>query len=302
MAPIDLNLLRTFATVYEAGSFSAAAKRLGVPRSTVSRAITALEAHVGEPLVHRTTRTMAISEAGVQLFDRIAPAIGGLATALADLPRPVDDEPRGLVRVTATADLAAAVLAEAAVRFTARYPQTQVELRLTASVVDLVRDGVDLALRIVKRRLPDSALIARRVGALVFQLFAAPSYLARHGTPRATAELAAHDWIGFHGVAPTFVAPLRQRGFVPGGRIVCDDMFIVRELLRRGGGIGGMPSFLADDDLASGALVRVLPRFTMTSAAVYLVHAARRPLPTRVTAFRDLVGELLRQRPLERIS
>jgi len=296
MAPIDLNLLRVFSTVYGAGSFTAAARKLGVPRSTVSRAIAALEDHVGDELIHRTTRAMSVSDAGKLLFDRIAPSLGGLEAALGDLPARPDDEPTGVVRVTATPDIGATVLAEAAVRFTARYPRAEVELMMTANLLDL-RDGCDLALRVARARLPDSRLIARKVGAVAFHLFASPTYLARRGVPRSPAEIADHDWIGLGGTVPkAFDAAMRKRGV--GGRIVCDDTFVVRELVRRGGGIAGMPSFMADDDLRAGTLVRVIPKFTLTSGTVYLVHAARRHLPARLTAFRDLVLELLRQRPL----
>jgi len=300
MAPIDLNLLRVFSTVYQAGSFTAAARKLGVPRSTVSRAIAALEDHVGDELVHRTTRSMSISDEGKLLFDRIAPSLGGLEAALADLPTRPDDEPTGIVRVTSTPDIGASILAEAAVRFTARYPRAGVELMMTAALLDL-RDGCDLALRVAQARLPDSGLIARKVGAVAFHLFASPTYLARRGGPRSPAELAEHDWIGFAGAVPrAFETAMSKRG--AGGRIACDDMFLIRELARQGGGIAGMPSFLADADLRAGTLVRVIPKFTLTSGTVYLVHAARRHLPSRLTAFRDLILEILRQRPLAPIE
>jgi DNA-binding transcriptional LysR family regulator len=243
---------------------------------------------------------MSISAEGKLLFDRIAPSLGGLETALDDMPARADDELAGVVRATATPDIGASVLAEAAVRFTARYPRAQVDLVMTATVLDLVRDGCDLALRIAKTRLPDSRLIARKVGTLAFQLFASPTYLARRGMPRTTSDIADHDWIGFQGVAPeAFGVAIAKRGLgTLGGRIVCDDMSVLRELARRGGGITGIPSYFADDDLRAGTLVRVLPKFTLMSASVYLIHPVRRHLPARVTAFRDLVLELLRQRPL----
>jgi DNA-binding transcriptional LysR family regulator len=295
MAPIDLNLLRVFSRVYRAGSFTAAASQLGVPRSTISRAIAALEDRLGDELVHRTTRTMSISQEGKALFDRIAPLLAGLEAALDDLPAGEADEPSGTVRVTSTPDIAATVLAEAAVRYAARFPRTQVDLIVTPAVVDLVRD-CDLALRVATVRLPDSRLVARKVGAVAFQWFASPTYLARRGTPKVAADVADHAWIGLRGVPPKPTA--RERSQAAGARILCNDVFLVRELVRQGGGIGGMPSFFADDDLRAGTLVRVLPKVTLTRASIYLVHAARRHLPARLTAFRDLVLELLRQRPL----
>jgi DNA-binding transcriptional LysR family regulator len=297
MAPIDLNLLRAFTALYEAGSFTRAAARLGVPRSTVSRAIAALEDQLGEQLVHRTTRTLAISAEGKELYDRVAHKLEALATALADRPER-RDEPSGALKLTATPDLGAAVLAEAAVRFTTRYPRTQIELVLTPAVIDLVRDGFDFALRIVRRQLPDSGLLAQKVGALEFRLFAAPSYVARRGAPRTTRELVDHDWVGFKGVAPVAPSDVAGRRRLTEGRIVCDDAFVLRDLVRRGGGIGAMPSFLADDDLQAGTLVAVLPKLALVRAAIYLISPARKHAPARATAFRALLLEMLRQRPL----
>jgi DNA-binding transcriptional LysR family regulator len=295
MAPIDLNLLRVFATVYRAGSFTAAATELGVPRSTVSRAIAALEDRIGDELVHRTTRTMSISDEGKALFDRIAPSLGGLEAALDDLPVRAGDEPSGTVRVTSTPDIGASLLAEAAVRFTARFPRAQVELMMTPAVLDLVRD-CDLALRVVRSRLPDSRLVARKVGAVVFHWFASPTYLARRGPPRSPGE-AGHEWIALRGMIFDVNSAVDPRQTTE-GRLLCNDIFLVRELGRRGGGIAGLPSYFAEDDLRAGTLIRVLPKATLLRASLYLVHAARRHLPPRLTAFRDLLIEILRQRPL----
>lgn len=296
MAPIDLNLLRVFTTVYEAGSFTRAADKLGVPRSTVSRAISALEDQLGEELVHRTTRTMAISAEGKELFDRISPQLAALQTALAERPER-RDEPSGKLRITSMPDLAATVLAEAVVRFTARYPRTQIELVMTPRVVDLVRDGFDFALRIVKQRLPDSSLVAQKVGVLEFKLFAAPSYLARRGTPRTLADLEHHEWVGFQGVMPA-PGTLDRRLRMADGRILVDDVFVLRELVRLGGGIGAMPSFISDADLQAGTLAPVLPRLALARATIYLVSPARKHVASRATAFRALLFELLRQRPI----
>ncbi len=293
MAPIDLNLLRAFTALYETGSFTNAAKRLGVPRSTISRAIAALEEQLGEELVHRTTRIVSISTEGKELFDRVSPSLTSLDAALAD--RPEHDEPTGLLRITATQDLSAALLAEATVRFTLRYPRTQVELIATTEMLDLTRDGIDCAIRIVKGRMPDSTNVVQRLGVFTWQLFAAPAYLARRGVPRSAKDLGDHDWMGFKGVTP---APNRSSDRLGEGRIVSDDVFVARELLRHGGGIGGLPVFLAAEDLQTGMLVSVLPKVTLISAPVYLVRPARKHVASRVTAFRQLLLELLRQRPL----
>jgi len=287
-APIDLNLLRTFAVAHETGSFSAAAKRLRVPRSTVSRAVTALEEATGALLFHRTTRKVTSTRAGAALFDRIEPWLVRLEAAARDIPE-ASRLPGGTLRITAPADLGEVLLAEAVARYGARYPDTRVEVALGPRVVDLAKEGFDMALRFARGPLPGAGFVTRRLGKVAFALFASPVYLARRGTPRALAELASHDVVAIGGAS----------GALPGKpRVVCDDKAYARALLRAGGGIGLLPTYLAADDVADGRLVRVLPSHEVESGAVYLVLPSNRHVPSRVTAFRDLLEELLRRTPL----
>lgn len=298
MATIDLNLLRAFVTVYETGSFSSAADRLGVPRSTVSRAVAALEESLGIVLFHRTTRKVSASTAGVALYDRVVPSLAALEASLMDLPER-KDAPSGLLRVTSTADLGTMVLAEAVTRFTARYPGTQVEVHLTSKIVDLVRDGFDLALRVSGSSLRDSALVARKVGTLEIRLYASPAYLARRGAPRSLEELKNHDWVGFQGAPPALLTGAGSKAAVDAvPRVTANDMFFVREVLKTGAGVGALPSFMADAEVAAGTLARVMPHWLARTGTVYLVHPGRKHLPRKLTAFRELLTEMLRQRPL----
>jgi len=298
MATIDLNLIRAFVAVRDTGNFSAAAARLGVPRSTVSRAIATLEGTVGARLFHRTTRKVSTSTAGAALYDRVAPSLLALEGSLADLPER-EELPSGTLRVTSTVDLGGAVLAEAASRYTARYPGTQIDVHLGNEVVDMVRDGIDLALRVSALPLRDSSLVAQKVGQLRIQLYAAPSYLLRKGTPRAAKDLSLHEWVAYRGGQQALLGT--QLSKILGDarrRIVGDDMSFIREALKAGGGIGTLPSFIADPEVTAGTLVRVLPRWKGQTSTVYVVQASRKNTPPKVTAFRDLVGEILRQRPL----
>ncbi len=300
MEPIDLNLIRSFIYVHERGGFSAAAERLGVPRSTVSRAVASLEEATDLRLFHRTTRSVAISSAGQAFYERVAPAFRALEASLSELPEQ-QEEPQGLLRITTTIDIGAVVLAELAARLTLRYPKLQIDARLSNTVVDLVGEGFDLALRVsLKPELPDSAMTAQRVGQIVTRLYAAPSYLARRGSPQKPEDLETHEAVSYGQSVSTL--ELRQdarkaRVTLP-ARIVSSDMFFVRAATRAGAGIAALPSFLADADVADGSLVRVLPRWSGVPSMLWLVQPSRQHLPRKVAVFRELLLEMLQQRPL----
>jgi DNA-binding transcriptional LysR family regulator len=299
MATMDLNLLRAFLAVAETSSFSAAARKLGVPKSSVSRAVAALEEQMNVRLLHRTTRHVAPTTAGRALHDRVAPLLASLESAVCGLPE-LEDQPSGRLRVTTTVDFGSAVLGEIVARFVEAHPAVFVDLRLTSGIVDLVAEGFDLALRFGSRTLPDSSLNARRAGTVRLQLFASPDYLARAGTPRRAEDLAEHQWVAFRRETP-----LRLEG--PGGaslkveqrgRILCDDMSFVRTAVRAGAGVGLLPTFLAAEDVEAGALVRVLPKWDTRSGTLWLVSPHTRHVPRKVSAFRDFVIAALATRPV----
>jgi DNA-binding transcriptional LysR family regulator len=289
MAPIDLNDLRAFLDVHETGSFSLAAKRAGVPRSTVSRAVAGLERSLRVQLFYRSTRRVSTTAAGQALFERVSAPLAQLQGALEQLPERTE-EPAGLLRVTSTVDVGMVLLSEAAARFTARYPRASVELHLDNQVTDLVGGGFDLALRILAKPMRDSTLIAKKLGTLAIGLYAAPAYLASRGTPRRTKDLAEHAIVAFGRV--------RSLALGKAPRVVCNDMLVAREILRNGTGIGALPSFLAAGDLASGTLVRVIPSWDLRTGIIYLVMPARTHVAPKVQAFRAQLDDVLRQRPL----
>jgi DNA-binding transcriptional LysR family regulator len=292
---MSLDLLAVFEAVARTKSFSAAARELGLPKSSVSRAVARLEADLRAQLLFRTTRQVSLSPAGTALYDRVTPLLASLRTALADVPER-EEEPSGTLRVTAPVDLGVLFLAEVMTRYTARHPAVSVDLHLTGRVVDLVAEGFDVALR-VATKLADSSLVARRAAPIVLRLFASPLYLARRGTPRSEGELDGHDWVVFRsGPQRLQVAASRRAPAPPQGRIVCDDLLFVRDAVRAGAGIGLLPAFMADADAASGALVRLLPRFEQPAGHLHIVTRPARHVPRKVTAFRDLVLELLRPR------
>ncbi|WP_437810066.1 LysR substrate-binding domain-containing protein [Sorangium sp. So ce1078] len=290
---MDLNHLSVFAAVAESASFTAAARRLGVPKSTVSRGIASLEASLGVRLLQRTTRSVALTTAGQALVDRLGSRLRALTEAIEGLPE-LADEPSGSLRLTATADFGTEVLAEILAGFCRRYPRITVEMHLSTRPVDLVKEGYDAAFRFLGKKPRDSTLIARKVGDLHMQFYASPAYLAARGTPRTLDDLAEHDGVALAGTSPfARDEPSRARARLR-VRLVADDGFFAREAVRHGVGIGLFPAFLVQQDVLAGALVRVLPRWTMPMGGVFLVFPSGQHLPKKTVALRDHVVEALR--------
>jgi DNA-binding transcriptional LysR family regulator len=292
---MDLNLLTVFEAVARTSSFSVAARELGIPKSSTSRRLARLEDALGVQLVFRTTRQVSLSPAGTALYDRLTPLLRSLKAALGEVPER-EEAPSGTLKITAPVDLGVLFLAEVVTRYTDRYPAVDVDLHLTGRVVDLVAEGFDVALR-VAARLQDSTLVVRRAAPILFHLFASPLYLARRGTPRNESDLAEHDWVQFRGgpqnVRVTGPGPV---GATRRPRISCDDLLFVRDAVRSGAGVGLLPTFVAEPEVLAGRLVRILPRFERPAGHLHVVTPAAKHVPRKVTAFRDLVLEMLRPR------
>ncbi|MBX3261822.1 MAG: LysR family transcriptional regulator [Labilithrix sp.] len=293
----SLDDLAVFVAVGETLGISAAAARLRVPKSSVSRALARLEDAMGARLVHRTTRRLSLSTAGAELLERAGPMVATLGETLR-AAHEAEEAPAGRLRITCTVDFGATVLAEIVTRFMARHPRVEVDVVLSNSVVDLVRHGVDLAIRFSPKRLRDSSLVAKRIGSLTTMLVASPAYLKRRGAPRSPRDLAEHDWVTYSGVASIVLeAPEGAASLAARGRLRCDDMFFARAASRAGAGIVALPAFLAEEDVAAGLLVPVLPRWRASRGAMWLVSPASRNVPAKVTAFSAfLVEELTRAR------
>jgi DNA-binding transcriptional LysR family regulator len=245
---------------------------------------------MGTQLVHRTTRRFALSAAGEALLERAAPLVQSLGEVVSSAHEP-QDVVAGRIRITTTVDFATTVLARLVTQFVTQYPRVSVDVHASNGIVDLVRGRFDLAVRFsAKARLRDSSLVARRIGTLTTQLVASPRYLARRPAPRNARELADHEWVTYVGVESLLVEiPEAAGAMAARGRVRCDDMFFAREAARAGAGIAALPSFLAKEDLASGALVPILPRRSASPAAVWLVQPPARNVPARVKVFAELL-------------
>lgn len=286
---MDLNQLPLFVAVAESGSISEAARRLAVPKSTVSRSIARLEASLGVELFHRTTRQVRLTSAGQAFFEKAKPVVTLAREATESLPER-DEAPSGTLRVTVPVDFGLTLFPAITALFVARYPAVRLDVHLTNQQQDLISGSFDVALRITSR-LKDSSLVARKLSPVSFRLYATPGFLARNGTPRSIDELARLERIAFRGAERFFPK-------LPPPRIETDDLMFAWRCIREGLGVGALPTFVPTPDLASGALVHVLPRWTQEAGTLSFVHPAARRLPRKVTAFRDLLLDFLRQRPL----
>lgn len=289
-----LGRVAAFVAVVEAGSFTAAADEMGVPKSSVSRSVTRLEEELGVRLLQRTTRQLHLTDAGSAFYQKARNALAALeeaALTAADLGH----EPRGTVRLTAPSDLGE-LLAEPLARFVREHPQIELDLVLTPRLVDLVREGFDMALR--ASRLKDSSLVARRLGAFADGLYAAPSYLKRHGVPATLADLARHECLLFRARGGRATWTLRrgksEEHVDVRGSISADDLTFIVHAAEAGAGIAFLPHVVVARPVAARRLVRVLPDYCVSRSDLSLVLPTGRHIPARVALLRDFLIEALR--------
>ncbi len=291
---VDLNRVAVFLRVVEAQSFTAAAEALGLPKSSVSRSVARLEESLGVQLLQRTTRALQLTEAGRVYFEEASRALSSLEQAHETLSQ-LDGRAQGAVRITAPVDLGAQVLAPLAARFTRRTPGITLEFVLTGKLLNLVDDGVDLAVRAGTLR--DSSLISRRVNGLEPWLFASPAYVDARGTPGSVQQLADHDCVLFRPrrghqewvlTGPDGVSRITARG-----PVAADDFMFLREAVLAGAGIGLLPALHCAEEVARGRLVRLLSTYTGPSAPLHVVWPASRHVPRRVVLVREWLVKAL---------
>jgi DNA-binding transcriptional LysR family regulator len=218
--------------------------------------------------------------------------LSALHRSIGNLPA-LEQELSGRLRVTMALDVEA-VLAEVVERFVTRHPRVELELRLSNSYVDLVAEGMDLGLRFATRRLRDSSLRAKKLCPSVVHLYASPSYLVRRGEPRTPRDLDQHEWIVYR-AATQFRLQSADRSVqvVTRGRIACDDMGFVRAAVGRGLGLGYLSPHFANNEVAAGRLVRVLPQWSCHISDLWAVWPGGHKLPRNATAFLGVLRETL---------
>lgn len=298
-ATLDLNHVSTFVRVIETGSFTAAARAMGLPKSSVSRRISALETSLRVRLLQRGGRKLVLTEAGRLYFERARAALGGLADANAVVTH-MSQEIAGPIRFTMGGDntgLIPSLMNE----FLGRYPKVQLEVVLTARRVDLVAEGFDLAFRVGP--LGDPSLVVRRLGRTDQGLFASRAYLRRAGTPRRVSELSRHRFVLF-GESPErehlrLTGPQGEETVKVHGPLVIHEMSFAADAVAAGGGIGLVPgayrAFAMRGGLRSSRwdLVRVLPAYRAAGSEVSLVSPPKLYEPTRIALLRDFLADRL---------
>lgn len=293
----DLNDMVLFTEVVQRGGFSAAARHLGMPPSRVSRRLSRLEAEVGVRLLQRTTRSLSLTPAG-EVFLRHCQAMRDEAEAAYAAVAQVQQEPRGLVRISCPVTLAHTVLSTVFAQFLIRYPQVELEVEVSNRVVDPVADGIDVALR-VRSTLSDSAsYIVKRLDETGAILVAQPELLARFDPVRGPADLVK---------LPTVAMSARQGQnewelYGPEGacltlthrpRYMASDLLTLREGVEQGIGVGILPDYMCCDALRAGRLVQVLPQWAPLPGIIHAVFASRRGMAPAVRHFLDYLGEQL---------
>lgn len=304
---LDLNALRVFERVAALRSFAAAARSLGMPKSSVSRAIARLESDLSIRLLQRSTREVTLTQAGQALQERCLEILGGVNEAM-DYLGSLGAAPRGKLRITSGVGFGINVLSDVLPAFVDRYPDIDVTLDLTSRQEDLIAESVDVAIRLGP--MGDSGLVATRLGSMRRYLCAAPAYLERRPAPRSIDDL--NDAQAIEMPAPdgrnrswSFTKGSRTAKVDPHIRVCVNEALTIHRLVLRGAGVGIVSGYLCAPDIAAGRLVRLLPDWTPPPVDVSLVFPSRREIAPSVRAFADFMkaasvpGETWQADPLD---
>ena len=296
---VDLDRMRTFVRVAERGSLSAVARETGSGQSTITRHLNDLEAALGVALLSRTTRQVALTQEGERYYARCVQILR-LAEQAVEEARGARGAAAGMIRLSCTAAFGVLHVSRLIFAFQDQYPDIGIDLSLTDERIDLVREGVDIALRLGP--LADSAMKLRAIGMSERLLVAAPSYLEGKGAPERPSDLAGHEGIRMSNVTGSDVlvleAPSGERDAIPfEGRLRIDHGLAARQALLAGRGLAPAHRWLVDDLLDSGALRQILPNYRLPGAPLNMLIAPERAAITRVRLLADFLVEAAREVP-----
>lgn len=286
--------IEAYVEVVRQGSFSAAADKLGVSPSHISRRVAELESHLGTPLIYRTTRSIRLSEAGERYYDQCNHLLQGFLSAEAQISRE-QQQLTGLIRLTCAATFGERFIAPLLPAFLQRYPQLEIDLHLSNRRVDLIREGYDLAIRLGTMK--DSSLLARRLCQRQEYLCASPAYLDRHPVPHTLGELSQHNCLLGTNPFWLFQQQGHRREFRPQGNWRSNSGPAVLEAVKAGLGIAQLPDYYVEPELRQGRLVSLLEQYRYPYSGVWLVYPKMgRELP-RLTLLCDYLIEAFETLP-----
>jgi DNA-binding transcriptional LysR family regulator len=284
--------MNMFVRVVETGSFSAVAKELNSTQPTVSKNIAELESWLGAKLLNRSTRSLRLTETGADYYERCVAILQDVEDAEQNVGV-LQTQPRGLVRVTAAVAFGRLHVVPRLAGFYEMYPEIRVDISLNDRVVDLVEEGIDIAIRMDS--LQDSNLIARKVCASPTVTVATPTYLKHHGMPVHPRDLKEHNYIVYTDVGQrdqtTFAEDGTPLHIKVSGNLQSNNSEVMRAALLSGLGISRVPRWLVGDELATGTLVEVLGEFQPGPTGIHLVYSPGRHLPSRMRSFMDYFAD-----------
>jgi DNA-binding transcriptional LysR family regulator len=291
-----LSVMHAFRRIVERGSFARAAEDLGVSPALLSREIKLLEESLGATLLTRTTRSMSLTDAG-QLYLDEAVGILDAVTQVETRIREGAGAVRGHLRVNASSSFGQTVIAPILPAFFDAYPDLRFTLSMDDRVVDMVEGGFDVSIRI-RAAMPDSALVARKIGTMRQRVFASPRYLESAGIPQSPEDIAGHKIVGFlladHLTSWSLTGPAGISTIVVDPAVRVGNSLVLRDLLIAAQGIGTLPDFVSNAPEARGDLVRVLPDWELPAPEIFAVTASRLGMVAKVTAFLDHLRAALR--------
>jgi DNA-binding transcriptional LysR family regulator len=293
-----LDAMNAFAKVVAAGSYAEAARRLGLTRSAVSKAVMELEQLLGARLLDRTTRRVTPTEAGSAYYERCVSILADVEETELQISR-LHDEPRGILKINAPMSFGILYLGEAVAEFMRSYPELRIELTLNDRFIDPLEEGVDVTVRI--GTLSDSSLIARRLAPARLSLVASPEYLARAGLPANPEDLAQHKCLAYGHMASVHRWQLRhgtETITAPFQAALCSNNGeVLRAAALAGNGIALLPTFLVGPDIAAGRLQVVLPDYPPLELGIFALYAPNRYLAAKTRVFIDFLAKRLGEEP-----
>ncbi|MDI6024723.1 LysR family transcriptional regulator [Corticibacterium sp. UT-5YL-CI-8] len=290
---MDIEDLRTFVEVADAGGVSAAARRLGVSKSIVSRRLVRLEGELGVQLLARTTRGAALTEAGVAFRDHAA-RVGAEIDAARETIQPTGDL-TGRLRVAMSLTFGPTHLAPVLAELARRHPRLHINSTYSDRFVDLITEGLDCAVRV--GLLQDSSMLARRVGTIHAKLLASPDYITQHGAPEAPWEIARHQALMQGTESWQFMDGDTIVTVNPQGRYKADNGIALAAAAAAGLGVAWLPDCVTDPYVASGALVPIMTRYPPPSAGVYVIRPPGQHPSRKVRVLTELLIECLAEDP-----